>query len=528
MRGAIAWSYDLLTIEEQALFRRLAVFVDGFSLEAADAIAGESDRGGQGDLGTLEGIIALIESSMLRRVGDWQDEEPRYQMLQTIREFGVERLEAHGEGTETYRHHAEWYLALGEAAEPELDGPRQGHWQARLETEVANVHAAITWGIEHDPDLALRLLGSLRWFWLSQRTVSDPYEALERVLASGTGTPAARGKALMAAQRVQYAQRNFAASIEHAEEALALYRSMGDRPGLANALFAHGYSIFALAQEAPVPNREDGFARAEAAFQEQLTLARDLGDQRGTAMATIGFGDLALHRGDGTRAAEHFTQALVTVEPLGDQLILGWTLLDLGLAVSLQGDDARAAPLFGRALGVFRDLGDRWSTGHMLKKVALLALRMRRADDAVRLFAAADAIHGEGGVIVGLASQVNEEPMTTAIRSALSEEAFTTAWDAGLGLSFAEAVEQALALLADVDTVPSKDAVPGVIDAVDPTAREREVMRQLADGRSNREIAVNLSISPHTVHGHVTNLLAKLGVESRTAAAAFAIRHRLA
>jgi len=107
MRGAIAWSYDLLTVEEQALFRWLAVFVDGFSLEAADAIAGESDRGGQGDLGTLEGIIALIESSMLRRVGDWQDEEPRYQMLQTIREFGVERLEAHGEGTETYRRHAE-------------------------------------------------------------------------------------------------------------------------------------------------------------------------------------------------------------------------------------------------------------------------------------------------------------------------------------------------------------------------------------------------------------------------------------
>lgn len=327
---------------------------------------------------------------------------------------------------------------------------------------------------------------------------------------------------------MRFAQGKSGAAIERAEEASILYRALGDRHGLLNVLFISGYSLMTLAQEFPAREREAAFARVEAVFHEQMALARELASQRDIVMATYGLGVLALHRGEAAVAAEHFTAALSTIQQLGDFGVLGWVLLNLGSAVSLQGDDARAAPLFGRALGMFRDLRDRWSTGHALNKVAVLVLRLGRADDAVRLFGAANAIHVAGEVSVGVPSRLDEVPMTTAIQSALDEDAFAAAWTAGQRLSIVEAIEQALTLLSDVAAMPAHTPAVPPDDPAGLTAREREVVRLLADGLSDREIASRLSISPHTVHGHVANLLAKLGVESRTAAAAFAIRHGLA
>ena len=525
MRGAIAWSHDLLSPDEQMLFRRLAVFVDSFGLKAAEAVAALGDTDG---FRTLEGIIALIEHSLVRQVGDVQSAEPRYQMLQTIRDFGLERLEAHKEGATSRQRHAEWYLALGEDAEPELIGPRQRQWQDRLEAEVANVHAGIAWGINHDPDLALRLLGALRRFWLARRSLGESHQALERALLSDKSSLATRAKGTMTAAWISFAQGNFVASITHADAAAAHYRSLDDRRGLANVLFVTGISLLGLAQESPAPAREITFSRAEATFQEQLALDRGLGDQRGMAMATYGIGVLALCRGNAATAAEHFTVALPTIERIGDLRVLGWVLLNLGQAAVLQGDDARAAPLIGRALGVFRELRDRWSTAHALKNVSSLAMHMGRATEAVRLFGAADSLHAAGGVIVPTSERDSQHSVMIALRALLGEEAFVTAWEEGHQLAFEEAIGRALALLEDVTIESSHEVSPTLINMAGLTVREQEVLQLLADGLSDRAIASTLSISPHTVSGHVTNVLAKLGVESRTAAAAFAIRHGLA
>ena len=327
---------------------------------------------------------------------------------------------------------------------------------------------------------------------------------------------------------VRFARGEFAAGVAHAEDAAALYRAQGDRSGLANALYATGLSLLAFARDAPSPEQQDGFARADAAFREQLAIARDRGDQRGAALAMGGLGYLALCHGDGARADAHLTPALRTVEALGDQRVLGWTLLNLGLAASLQGDDVRAAPWFSRALAIYRDLGDRWATGHVLKTVALLAARRGWTEDAVRLLAAADAVHQAGGMPVNLAPPVDQEPTETAIRSSLSDDAFAAARDAGRALPLDEAVGATLALLEAVAAGAAHGAAPSPVDAPALTTREREVLRLLAAGLSDREIAGALSISPRTVGGHVTNVLAKLGADSRTAAAAFAIRHGLA
>ena len=522
MREAIAWSYELLTADEQKLFRQVAIFVDGFSLEAADAVTTESSNH---ELGVLDGIVALVEHSLIYQVEDLHAEEPRYRMLQTIRDFGLEQLEAHAEVAVVRRRHAAWYLALGETAEPELDGPDQVRWQDRLEAEAGNLRAAIGWGIEHDPDLALRLLGALLRFWLTDHSVGGPYEVLERMLASGQGTPPARAKGTHTAAWIQFGLGNFAASIEHGEQAAALYRALDDRLAVVGALFVTGHSLMALAQESSAREREDAFARAEAVFHEQMALARDLGDPRALALVMDGLGVLALYRGDAATATEHFSKALPTFEALGDLQILGWMMVNLGLSASLQGDDARAAPLFERALDVFRDLRDRWSTGHVLKNVAMLALRTGRADDAALLFGAADAIHATGGVAVTF-GRIGRAIATA--RASMGEDRFLAAWTTGQRLSFAEAIDGGLALLTDVTTIPANTPAPAPTDPAGLTARERDVMHLIAEGLSDREIASRLSISPRTVHGHVTNLLAKLGVESRTAAAAYAIRHGLA
>ena len=525
MRGAIAWSHDLLAPEEQVLFRRLAIFVDSFGLNAAGAVAALPDTDG---FRTLEGIIALVEHSLVRQVGDVRDEEPRYQMLQTIRDFGLEQLEAHGEGTVIRRRHAEWYLALGEVAEPDLAGPTQRQWQDLLEAEVANVHAAIAWGIDHDPELALRLLGALRRFWLARRSLGDPHQALERALLSGQGSRIARAKGTTTAAWISFAQGNFVASIAHAEAAAEHYRTVDDRLGLANVLFVTGHSLLGLGSESTAPAREIAFARAEAMFLEQLALDQNVGDQRGMAMATYGLGVLALYKRDSTTAAKHFTVALPTIERIGDLGVMGWVLLNLGQAAALQGDDARAAPLFGRALAVFRELRDRWSTAHALKNVSSVAMHIGRAGEAVRLLGAADSLHAAGGVTVPASERDGPDSVMVAMRAMLGEEAFVAAWEEGHGLSFEEAINQARALLENVLTEPSHEVSPTLINMAGLTVREREVVRLLADGLSDRAIASTLSISPHTVSGHVTNVLAKLGVESRTAAAAFAIRHGLA
>ncbi len=525
MRGAIAWSYDLLNAVNQERFRRLAVFVDGFTLSAAHAVAGDGDR----EDATLEGITTLIDSSLLQQVAEQVATEPRYRMLQTIREYGVERLAAHDDVTMTRERHADWYLKLSEAAEPDLERADFGSWLERLEADEANIWAAVAWGEAHDPTLALRLLSSLTMFWLTRPTASQPAEFLTRLLASSAGTPPARFDGILAVQRLLASLGEFAEGVAYADEALAIATSLGDRPGLARSLTVFAGSLLSLAQVADESQREGLIARAEAARREQLTIVRELDDHRRVAIALGGLADLAFVRGDAAGAEAHLREALEPAETGGDAMVLGWALLDLGQAIRLQGNHVQSAPVFDRALQVLLRLGDHWSLGHLFKFVAALALETGQPADAIRLLAAAEGLHALQVMTMGTSSAVDQEMMLARSRSALSPIDYASRWDEGTGLTLAEAADLAGTIcrhVADGDGVSvvgsTRDGWPDGL-----TTRERDVMRLLAAGLSDREIARELSISPHTVHGHVSNLLGKLGVASRTAAAVLAQRHGL-
>ena len=281
MRDAIAWSHDLLTAEEQAVFRRLAVFAGGFTLAAAEAVAGS-----KGELAALDGIVALVEQSLLRHMPGSGD-EPRFTMLETIREYGLERLATSGDEEATQRAYGGFFLALAEEAEPQLIGPEQGEWLTRLETEHDNLRAVLVWAEAQDHETGLRLAAALWRFWYARGHLNEGRGWLERALAlDGAGQSAARVRALHGAGVLADLQGDPAQAEALVTESLALARSLQDRRGEALALVALGL----------VAAFEGDTAREVALTEASLALWRDLDDAWGAAGALDNLGTRPMSR----------------------------------------------------------------------------------------------------------------------------------------------------------------------------------------------------------------------------------------
>jgi tetratricopeptide (TPR) repeat protein len=312
LRGAIAWSYDLLDAAERSLFRRLSAFVGGWTLAAAETVC---DAAGELGLDVVEGVAALVDRSLLRRE-DRTADEPRFGMLETIREYGLEQLEACGEAAEIRRRHAAHYLALAEAAEPELTGPRQAAWLDRLEAEHDNLRAALRWAVEQgEAELGLRLGGALWRFWYVRGYLTEGRERLAELLAAAgaPGQTAARARALRGLGIVAEAQGDYAVARRHYEEALALMRELGDRRGIALSLNNLG----------DVARDRGDYAAARALHEESLAIGRELGD-RAIAWILESFAMLALREGaTRNRAARLLGAAEALREAIGAPLSPG-------------------------------------------------------------------------------------------------------------------------------------------------------------------------------------------------------------
>ena len=548
MRDTIAWSYDLLDVAERALFRRLAAFVGGAGLAAIEYVCRESEDGRRelddglapvsrlptpvspvSPVTVLDGVTSLVEQSLLRSVESLRPDgrpEPRYQILETVREYGLERLVARDEADETQRRHALFFLGVAEEAEPGLIGPNQAGWLDYLEIEHHNLRAALAWATDHQPELALRIGGALRQFWRIRGHLTEGRDVLDRALAAGAAAGAARAKALVAAAEVRYLQGDYQASASLAEEARSHYQRLEDGGGEAAALRMIGHSLIGLGQESSPPN-QDQLSEAGALFEEALRQRHEIGAPHGIALAVFDVGYLALIQNDIARAAENFAEALPLFEVSGDRRGAAFALSNLAWVAVRQGDDAGAAPQIGRALVVFRELADREATAHLLEGIAWLVQRSGRAETAARLLGAAAGLRAADGIPLALLHREGHDPATAETRAALGDAAFGAAWAAGAALPVEDAVAEALAAIGEPDS-PAQNEPDDAADAIRLTPRERDVLRLLAEGRSDREIATALSLSTRTVGWHVSHLLAKLGVESRTAAAAYAFRHGLA
>jgi predicted ATPase/DNA-binding CsgD family transcriptional regulator len=593
LRETITWSHDLLSADEQVTFRHLSVFSGGFTLDAADAVC-QSEA--------FDVISTLVAQSLLRRE-DATGGEPRFTMLETIREFGLERLAECGEDDQTHRVHARYFLDLAERAEPELTGAEQQAWLDRLESEHANLRQALDWSLGHEPETAVRLAGTLWRFWWTRGHLAEGRRRLEAVLISTVVSPRERARALYGAGSLAGEQGDYAAATAHLEAALTLFRESGDLRGEALALTDLGL----IARDQGAPDRAEEYHRtalalrraagerrgvavslsnlaglamirgdyegAEVAFAEAVGAFRALDDRRSLATAVSMQADAAHRRGHYARAVRHAEEALGLSRELGDRTAVAITLTTLADCLRLQGLAAEAAARSEESLALFREMGHRRGAAAALTDLAALALDagdparahtllaegleslgatgdrylvVGSLELAARVAQAGGAAGGAARLLgaaagqreaVGAARSPSREPayqhLLAAVRTALGEAAFAAAWKTGAALSLEAAFAEATAVaagneLTDEGSIPTPVSETSPAAAVDLTPREREVLRLLAEGRSNREIAAALSISLLTAKTHVARVLAKLDLPSRSAAAAYALRHGLA
>jgi non-specific serine/threonine protein kinase len=546
MRDAIGWSYDLLDEDEQALFRRLAVFSGGFSLEAAEwvasggsQVADESEVGGRRSheellhpLGataspppsdtypppaTLDLVASLVDKSLLRRE-EGIENEPRYLLLETVREFGLEQLAASGDEESTRRQHAMWCLALAEQAEPELLGPEQRRWSERLELEHANLRAALAWLTSTGAAEPAQRLASALWvMWFIRGHLREGYAWLTRALAvEGDAAPATRVSALWGAGMLAWSQGHFAQAELLGREARALAEQHALLFGEATAL----YLLF-MAVEG-----QDRFAEAISLGEQSVARMRQAGVRPWLAYILADVGTRLIKQGDRARGEAWIEEGLALHREFGNKQGLGNKLSDLGLVSHEAGDVGAAARHYAESLHWLLEGGDVWFLASAVEGLAAVALDSGHAVQAARLLGAAAALRERSGGAVWPDERGRLERSVAAARTALGGALYAQEAAAGRAYSLPEMVTEAIAM---ADTLPAMAAARGASRA-DPfglSAREQDVLRLLAVGKSNPEIAEALFIGRGTVKTHVSNVLAKLGAASRTEAVAIAHREEL-
>jgi non-specific serine/threonine protein kinase len=505
MRAAIAWSHDLLTDEERVLFRRLAVFVGGCTLDAADAVC---HTGGEVGTDVLAGLASLADQALVQ-AGEQPDGEPRVAMLETIREYGLGQLEASGEGLAMREAHAAYYLGLAERLDPAPADPQSGQALDRLETDRANLREALhRLGRDGEPIAQLRLAAALGWFWYLRGPYAEGRAWLTRALTGATtAPPALRAKALVALAALALFQGDDAAAAPAAEEALRLGRAHDEPFQTAHALYTLG----------AVARRAGDWDGATTRYEEAIGLFRELGAAPWLAAALVNLGRAALGRGDLAAAGEGFDEAL-TLQRGTANLWTFATLLQLAEVRRRQGDTPAAARLYREGLDLCARVASPAELADVLLGLAALASQTGSPAPAARLVGAAAAT-GEAGGFVPTA--FGADPSLAALRDALAA-AHPAAYAAGRTLTVAAAT-------AEAGTLADRLAAPERARAADfgLTPREREVLRLIVGGRSDRAIAAALFVSHRTVNAHVTHILAKLGVATRTEAAAEAVRRQL-
>ena len=366
LRQAIAWSYGLLSGEEQLLFRQVAVFVGGCAVAAAEAVVGATQRTGGRDTDVLTGLASLIDKSLLRLDEGTEEDEPRFVMLETVREYALERLAEAGETDGLLARHAECYLALAEQTEPRLIGPGQAAWLDRLQKEHDNLRAALRWLVEHGPaDHGLRLAAALRRFWRARGYLTEGRERLAALLALPLAGDhdRSRAKALHAAGWLAREQGDYAEARALFEESLEIYRALADPRGAG----------WALVDLAFLTRYEADYARSRTLLEESLPLLRQVGETEGMAAALGNLGLIARDEGNADTAEAQLQASLELWQELGDRVGIGWALTALGMVARSDGRRDVARLRLEQALSVWREVGDRQNTANVLGTLAALA-----------------------------------------------------------------------------------------------------------------------------------------------------------
>jgi predicted ATPase/DNA-binding CsgD family transcriptional regulator/DNA-binding XRE family transcriptional regulator len=509
MRETIDWSYGLLDDREQRLFRRLCVFVGGCTPATAEAVCAQDDPA------VVAGLAALVDRSLLRPQIDAQADvgEPRLTTLETLREYGLEQLEKSGEGDLLRQRHTEYFLALAEAAAPELHGPAQVTWLDRLEAEHGNLRLALSWSLARaGAATASRFVCALWDFWIRRGHRSEAQAWLERLLPLASAAPAAlRARVLIVAGESAEDLLDWERSRASYDEGLAVAQQAHDDEGIATALSMLGQGAHLSGDE----------KRASALLEEALARWQALGSPTWwTARLLQHLGEVAQFRGDRARAAELFQQALDRSRAAEDVWGVAWALEYMGALASEDEDSERATVLLRESLALFAENWKAPGVAACLRDFGDLAGRHGQPERAARLFAVAEGMRAVLSLPrVWPVHQAWYEAALGRTRAQLDEAAFAAAWAEGAAMGQEQALAEAECVIVNASAAPTAAVLIDSTHASGLTPREREVLRLLVDGCTDREIADQLFISRRTASKHVEAILAKLGVPSRRAAA---------
>jgi predicted ATPase/DNA-binding CsgD family transcriptional regulator len=532
LRDTIGWSVDLLADDERALFRRLSVFVGGCTLEAAEEVCRVD----------LDALVSLVDKSLVRADGE------RFGMLETIREYAGELLDASGEGEEIRRTHAAHYLRFALAAPTGRAVSGQARWRTTLEADHDNLRAALSFSLGvGDAQTALQLCAVLWRFWFERGYLNEGRLWLDQALAASAEPSPARARALSGNGVLAHYQGDYVRAEGLCQDALDLSSSLGDSRGVAEA-----YTGLALVRRArgdyPEAERlirdalalyeglgeEEAIARAldrlamhfvvtgdddlaRPLFERSLERFRRLDDPHGIAGSLYG---LAVARPPGALAAAkgQAEESLDILRRVGDRRTFGKVLWELADINADLGDAVTAAAQFEEALTLFSEFGDRWWSVLVLESAAFLAAATGDIERAVRLLGSADAILVTIDVPLMARFRARHDRVLAEARRTLGDERFDVAWGEGARLSLPATVE----LVGEVRAPAGPETPEGL------TARELEVLALVAEGRTDAEVADKLVLSLRTVHAHLRSIYRKLDIHTRSAATRYAIQHGLA
>jgi predicted ATPase len=473
LRGTIDWSYDLMSASEQKLLRRLSVFAGGCTLEAVEAVCNAtSDL----ELDALDGMSSIVDKSLVQQL-ETPEGEPRFSMLETIREYASERLAAGDDEALTRRAHAAYFMVLAEEEGGEDAASEQETRLDRFELEHDNFRSALDWAAEGgEAEWGLRIGAALFTFWETRDHLAEGRQRLERLLAlpASVAPTRARARALFAAGILVAEQGDYDTARTLLADSIAIHRRLDDTWGVAVSLNA--LAVHALDQ--------GDLATSQSLFEENVTLWRGLGGRAAIARALSNLANVAKMRGDQSRARALYDECLEIFRELGDRAGAAWTLDHQGDVAREQGDDAAARRLYEESLAIFRELGDRWGVAGVLSDLGNLACSRRdyaeahalyrqsltifqelrhkrgiartlecfacsavaeqRPERALHLAGAAAALRRRIGAPLPSADQAKIDGAIDRARKALPDAIGTTSWMEGWALSLDEAVSSAL------------------------------------------------------------------------------------
>ena len=572
LRALVDWSHALLTEAEQVLFRRLAVFAGGWSLEAAEAICAGPDLASEDVLDLLSGLVAksLVFTSE-------QPDEVRYGFLESLREYAAEKLREADEEVTLRNRHADWLLALAERAEPELQGPHQDAWLNRLDRGRENLRAAQRWAVERGDAETVARFGAALWrFWWARADAADAREWINTIVPLAQQAPPSPAlvRALDGAGHVAGALADYATCRLLLEEGLALARQLGDRQLLATLLDSRGRQSFVEGRYAEArPLLDEGLAvlreiddrhglvralshlgfldyledhqeSARAMYHEGLVLARQANDPDAAAELLDNLGRTFQAEGDLDGAERAYKEAEAIWREIGQGHRLAMALNNLGSVQTLRGERRTARARLGEALSLSQKIGNRRRLAFTLAAVAVLAAFEGEGVRAVRLDTVAL------GAVVAMGASLTQPMHARGVqhleraRQALGGAQAEAAESAGRAMTLEQGVDEALAWLAEPadsgpvtqrparqEPAPAATSAPAVTCAVSGfgslSPRELEVAALVARGMTNRQIANELIITEGTAANHVKHILARLTLDSRVQIAAWAVERRL-